>query len=238
MRRLAVTLGLCCGILASCSSTLLAQTERKAVRKGNKEFNKGDFLSSEIAYRVALDVNDKSFKANFNLGDALYKQEKYEEAIATFDALEHSNASSTHKAGVYHNIGNAHFQDEKIEESIEAYKQALRLNPNDMETKYNLAEAQRRLQQQEDEENPDNQDGEGGDSPENNDDQDKQDENKDNNEDNQNQDDQQQDNREQQISPEDAQRMLDAIQNKEKDIQDRVKEEKAKQAKVRVEKNW
>lgn len=217
------------------------QNEKKVVRQGNKEFERGEYLDSEISYRSALEVNPSSFKANFNLGDALYKQEKWEDAIETFDGLANSQISDLSKAGVYHNLGNSYFKEQKFEESVEAYKQALRLNPNDLETKYNLSQAQRFLQQQDNQDNQgdqDNQDGEN--DQDKQDDEQKQDDKQDNPEDNQqdksNDDQQEQD--QQQMSPEDAQRMLDAIQGREKDIQDRLKEEKAKQAKVKVEKNW
>ena len=214
------------------------QNEKKVVRQGNKEFERGEYLDSEISYRSALEVNPSSFKANFNLGDALYKQDKWEDAAVTFDELANSQISDLSKAGVYHNLGNSYFKEQKFEESVEAYKQALRLNPNDLETKYNLSQAQRLLQQQDNQDNQDDQDGDNDQDKQN--DEQKQDDKQDNPEDNQqdkSKDDQQEQNQ-QQISPEDAQRMLDAIQGREKDIQDRLKEEKAKEAKVKVEKNW
>lgn len=222
-----------------------AQSEKKAVRKGNKEFKKEQYLDSEISYRSALEQNKESYKARFNLGDALYKQDKYEEAGSTFEGLTQGDASQKRRADAYYNLGNSFFKNEQLEESIEAYKEALRLNPNDFETKYNLAQALRLIEQQENPENQDqdqNEDGDGeGDdnqqdqqqNPDEN--EDEQDQNQDNSQDDQQQ---QQEEREQQISPEDAQRMLDAIQDKEKEIQERLKEEKAKEAKVKVEKNW
>lgn len=219
------------------------QNEKKAVRQGNKEFGKGEYLDSEISYRSALVDNPSSFKANFNLGDALYKQDKWEDAAKTFDGLANSQISDLEKAGVYHNLGNSYFKEQKFKESIEAYKQALRLNPNDFETKYNLSQAQRLLQQQDNQDNKDNkdnQDNQDNQDGENNQQEDKQnDEQKQNDQQDKPKDDQkQQEQNPQQISPEDAQRMLDAIQGREKDIQDKLKEEKAKQAKVKVEKNW
>ena len=133
-----------------------------------------------------------------------------------------------------------HFKQENFGESVEAYKNALRHNPNDMETKYNLAQAQRMLNEQQQQQDQD-QDGEGEDNKQDDKkDQDKQDDKKDDkNQDQQDKKDQQkQEQQEQQISPEDARRMLEAIQNNEQKIQDRVREEQARQAKVKVEKNW
>ncbi|MDY0252818.1 MAG: tetratricopeptide repeat protein [Tenuifilaceae bacterium] len=213
-----------------------AQSERKAVRKGNKEFKKGEYLDSEIFYRSALEHNPASFKGNFNLGGALYKQDKFEESANLYAdmAKASSSANDNELASVYHNLGNSYFSQEMYEESVEAFKNSLRQNPHDMETKYNLAQAQRMLQLQQQEQDQDqNQD-------ENSDDDQQQDQNQDDQQQDQNQDqqDQNQQEREQQISPEDARRMLEAIQNNEQQVQERVQEEKAKKAKVQVEKNW
>jgi len=227
---------------------VLAQSDKKSVRQGNREFKKGEFIDSEISYRSAIETNPESFKANFNLGDALYRQEKWEEASTQFEGIANASVSDADKASVYHNLGNSHFKMQQFDKSVEAYKQALRLNPNDMETKYNLAQAQRMLQQQQnkddqqDKQQDDNQNGEN-DQQQNNQDKDK---NKDEQQDQDQQDQQQQpENNEQQqqqnqeqISQEDAQRMLQAIQSREKDIQEKVKKEQARQAKVKVEKNW
>jgi tetratricopeptide (TPR) repeat protein len=219
------------------SLTVFAQSEKKSVRQGNREFKKGEYLDSEISYRSALELNPSSIKGNFNLGDALYKQEKYEDAAKIFEDLSSLNINSQEKANIYHNLGNTYFNNQKFAESVEAYKNALRNNPSDIETKYNLAQAQRMLTQQEQQQD---QNGEG-ENDENKNDQDKEQDQKqdDNQEDKDQQDkkDKPQD-QEQQISPEDARRMLEAIQNNEQKVQDRVREEQARQAKVKVEKNW
>ena len=225
-------------MMLSLTMSAFAQTERKAVRQGNREFKKGEFLDSEISYRSALELNPSSVKGNFNLGDALYKQEKYEEATQTFSDLSNVKIDPLNAANVYHNLGNAYFNQQKFEESVAAYKNALRNNPDDMETKYNLAQAQRMLtqqqQQQQDNDQNENQD--------KNDDQKDQKQPKDNqdkpNENQDQKDKQNQQQHEKQITTEDARRMLEAIQNNEKKIQDRVREEQAQKAKVKVEKNW
>ncbi|MFP4556393.1 MAG: tetratricopeptide repeat protein [Bacteroidales bacterium] len=236
-------------------SVTYGQSERKAIRQGNKEFKNGDYLDSEISYRTAIDKNPESFKGSFNLGDALYKQEKYDEAAQIFDDITNLDIDSKKKAKVFHNLGNSLFKQENYAESIEAYKNALRQNPNDVETKHNLAQAQRMLKNQEEQQDSDS-DGDGDDEDDDQNDnqqeQDNEDEGDDNQQEKDNQDegdDNQQDqedpndpknqqDQEQQISPEDARRMLEAIQNNEKEVQERVKEEKAKQAKIKVEKNW
>lgn len=223
-----------------------SQSEKKAIREGNREYKKGEFIDSEISYRSALENNPSSFKGNFNLGDAMYKQEKFEEASKVFEDLSEVNLSPKEKAEVYHNLGNSYFKQEKYPESIEAYKNALRNVPDDLETKYNLAQAQRKLIQQQQNNQGEGESQKNQDKNENQENkQDKQDENKDDNKKQEQQQNQQQQNQEnqqqqnqQQISPEDARRMMEALQNNEKNIQDRVKEQQAKAAKVKVEKNW
>ena len=227
--------------------SVYAQTERKSIRKGNNAFEDNDFVESEVQYRKALEANTHSFKGKFNLADALYKQEKYDESLKTMEEINQAGLSNEQKAMIYHNKGNALFKQQKFQESIDAYKNALKLNPYDAETKYNLSEAQRMLKQQQQQQNNDNKDNK--DNKNNKDNKDNKDQNKDDKKDNQDKNKDQnkdkQDNKEQKqqeqqpkISKQDAERMLQAIQNNEKDIQEKMKQEKAKAAKVRVIKNW
>lgn len=223
------------------TTVVFSQSERKSVRQGNREFKKGEYLDSEISYRSAIELNPSSIKGTFNLGGALYKQDKYEDATQIFDELSSLDIDPMDKAKVFHNLGNSYFKNQKFAESVESYKNALRNNPNDIETKYNLAQAQRMLTQQQQQQQ---QDGEG-ENDQNKKDQQDQDQNKEQQQDNKDKNnqqdqkkDQQKQNQEQQISPEDAKRMLEAIQNNEQKVQDRVREEQARQAKVKVEKNW
>jgi tetratricopeptide (TPR) repeat protein len=174
-------------------------------------------------------------KGNFNLGGALFKQDKLDEAKQSFEDIASSNVDAKIRAKAYHNLGNTYFKQQKLKEAADAYKNALRLNPSDDETKYNLSEVLRMLKQQQ------NQQKEKGDNNDKKDDKndDKQDDKKDNKKDDkQNQDNKEQQQQEQKISPEDARRMLEAIQKNEKDVQQKVLEQQAKQAKVKVDKNW
>lgn len=234
-----------------------AQTEKKSIRKGNNAYEKEDYVESEVQYRKALETNAHSIKGNYNLANSLYKQEKFEDAVTTSSEINMAGLSDLQKAAVYHNKGNAFFKQQKFQESADAYKQALKLNPKDTETKYNMSEALRMLKQQQqqqqqnkDNQNQDNKNDENKDQNQQDQQQNK-DENKDQNDDQkkdnhdqnkqdqqQNQDKQQQQQQPQQISKEDAERMLEAIQNNEKDVQDKMKEQKAKAAKVKVLKNW
>ena len=136
-------------ILVLFSELLFAQKERKHIREGNDLFENDSFEDSEVEYRKALEVTPNSFNASFNLGDALFRQEKYEESTKQFISIAEIAENKEDKAKAYHNLGNSLLSEQKLEESIEAYKNALRNNPNDTATKYNLAWAQDKLKNQE-----------------------------------------------------------------------------------------
>ncbi len=132
---------------------LSAQKERKHIRKGNESFEKEEFGNSEVAYQKALSVKPESFEAAFNLGDALYKQGKYEEAAKQFQSLASPDLDKKDLSKIYHNLGNTYLSENKLKKSIEAYKNALRNNPDDDDTRYNLAYAQKLLEQQQNQQN-------------------------------------------------------------------------------------
>lgn len=241
-------------ILLTISISVLAngQNERKHVRSGNKLFMEAvkdttkidtvKFSNAETEYRKALNKKPNDLQWNFNLADAIYKQQRFEEAAGKFGDLAEKMTTPEEKARALHNMGNSQLLNQKIDESIETYKKALRQNPNDLDTKYNLAYAQ--LLKKKQEEQQQNQD--------QNKDQDKQDQNKDqqdqnkdqqnkDNQDQQNNQDQQQQQQQQQnkISKENAEQLLQVLQNDERKIQDKVKKIQAAQAKrSRTEKEW
>ena len=130
------------------SPGLFGQADKKYIRQGNKEYEEGVFDESEILYRKALEKEDKSYTGEFNLGDALYKQEKFEDATRSFNDLVESESDKDRLSKLYHNLGNSLLNLNKAEDAIEAYKQSLRNNPSDEETRHNLAFAQQLLQQQ------------------------------------------------------------------------------------------
>ena len=134
-----------------------AQQERKFIRGGNDLFNKQDFEKAEVEYRKALDTEVKSYECAFNLGDALYKQKKFDEALQQFQSLAQNEKDKEKLGELYHNIGNTLLAMNKLDESIEAYKQSLRNRPNSQETKYNLefARKQKQDQQNQDQQNQD-----------------------------------------------------------------------------------
>jgi len=220
------------------SSSLYGQEEREYVRKGNRLYKKSEFAGSEGMYRRAME-QDKPFEdARFNLGDALYRQGRFGEAAAEFSrAAATSEGDSLKQSEGFYNLGNSLVKEQKFEESIGAYINSLKLNPDNIQAKYNLAWAQEELKKQQEQQQQQQQD------QEKNQDQ-QQDKNK---EDQQGKNDQQQDKQDQEgqeqqqqqsISREDAKRLLDALAANEKETQEKVQRDKAARAKVRVIKNW
>jgi len=231
-----------CMLLVSVS--LFGQEEREYIRKGNKLYKKSEFAGSEGMYRRAQAQEKQGGDAGFNLGDALYRQGRFGEAAGEFGkSAETTEGDSLKQAEGYYNLGNSLLKEQKFEESIGAYINSLKLNPDNIQAKYNLAWAQDQLKKQEEQQKQQDQDKDQEQQQEENK-ENKNDQQEKNDQDNQNQDDQQdkqpQDQQDQQpsISREDAKRLLDAMAAKEKDTQEKVQRDKAAQAKVRVIKNW
>jgi hypothetical protein len=221
-----------------------AQADKKFIRKGNHEYEKGKFPDSEISYRKALDKNKESADALFNTGDALYKQKKFEESGKEFEENFKMNEDKKKKSASLYNMGNSLLMANKVKESIDAYKGSLKLDPKNMETKYNLAYAQdlllKQQQQQQKDQNKKNQDKNQDKQQQKKDQKDQKDkkDKQDNKDQDQNNKDQQQQQQDQGISKEDAQRVLNALANDEKNVQEKVKLAKAAKEKVRTTKNW
>jgi len=222
------------------NASLSAQEDREYIRKGNKLYKKSEFAGSEGMYRRAQTYEEQGGDAGFNLGGALYRQGRFSEAAAEYDKSAGASAGDSIKqAEGFYNLGNSLVKEQKFEESIGAYINSLKLNPDNIQAKYNLAWAQDQLKkQQEDQQKQQDQD---------KNQQQQQDENKDDQQDKndqeqqQNQDDQQdkkQQDQQPSISREDAKRLLDAMAAREKETQEKVQRDKAAQAKVRVIKNW
>jgi Ca-activated chloride channel homolog len=229
-------------ILMIFSASMSAQADKKLIRKGNREYDKNKFSESEISYRKAIDNNKQSPDAVFNVGDALYKQNKFEEAGKQFVENVNENYDKVKKSAGLYNLGNSLLKANKIEESIDAYKNSLRLRPDNREAKYNLSYAQdllRRQQEQQKKQQQDKQDNKKDNKKEDQkkDQKDQNDKNKDQKEDqNKNQDQKQP--QKQEISKDDAQRLLNSLANDEKNVQEKVKLAKASKAKIRTLKNW
>lgn len=238
-----------CGLLLILTTSVRAQSERSLVRDGNKSYEAKKYDQAEIQYRKSLENKKGSLPAQYNLGNALYRQDKLDEARGQFEqAGSRPDASPEERARAFHNLGNSLLKQEKYQESIEAYKKSLRINPGDNDTRYNLAYAQARLQQQQ-QQNKDNKDNKQQD--------DKKDQNKEqqkNQEQDKNKEQQQQQQQDQEqnqakqdqqetgkqksdrISKEDAEKILQALNNDEKKTQKKLNKKEA--VRVRIEKQW
>lgn len=224
------------------SATAFGQSVKKYVREGNRNFEEKEYEESEVSYRKAINKEADLFDANFNLGDALYKQEKFDEAATKFDRLTNRVEGNKELAKAYHNLGNSLLKSQKIEQSIAAYKSSLRNYPGDQETKYNLSYAKDLLkEQQQKKDQKQNKDQENNKDKQEQDKENQDQQEKDQQEQNKNEqqkDKQKQQKQPQKISKEDANRLLNALANDEKKIQEKVKKAKAKMQKVKTEKDW
>ena len=216
--------------------TSFAQNKKSFLRDGNELYTDSSYNDAEMQYRKSLEKDQDYFNASFNLADAVYKQERYEESSALFDALIDNAPTENDLAKVYHNLGNSLTQEQKLEEAIEAYKNALRINPNDAETRHNLALSKKQKQEQEQqeekkEENKEekkDQEKDKEDKQEQNKEQEKEDEEKEN----------QPEEKKEEMSKEDAEKMLEAIQQEEKELQEELQKKKVKGKRVKVLKDW
>ena len=208
-----------------------AQKEvRKELRKGNKEYKQEKYTEAEINYRKALEANARSTDAAFNLGNSLFKQAKMPEALEQYQAALSSETEKGKLASSWHNIGNIFMAGKEYAKSIDAYKQSLRNNPADDETRYNLALAQKLLEDQENEDQ---------DQDQNQDQQQDQEQQQQEQDQDQNQDQQQEQQDPNQMSKESAEQILDAMIQNERDTQEKVKEQQMRQQKQRkTDKNW
>lgn len=124
--------------------------ERSLVRKGNRQYNKGNYEQSAGRYEQALQAAPGQFEAIYNLGNALYKAERFDRAEQTMQqAAADSLRADTERAEAFYNLGNAQFKQQKYKEALESYKQSLRLNPSDQEAKYNYAYTKRLIDEDE-----------------------------------------------------------------------------------------
>lgn len=211
------------------------KTDRDYLRSGNKLYKDSLFVKAEVDYRKALEVNPKSSAAMYNLGNALLMQQKAQEAMEQYQAASRLEKDKAKLAQIYHNMGVILQSSKKLPECIEAYKESLRNNPHDNETRYNLALAQKQLKDQQQNQNQDKQQEQKQDQK-----QDEQQQNKD--QQNQDKKDQQQNNQQQQqnqneMSKENAEQLLNAAMQDEKNVQDKVKKQIQIQGK-KLDKDW
>ena len=221
-------------------ATTYGQSKKKLIKEGNKLYNDSSFNLAEMKYRKSLEKDQDYFNAAFNLADAVYKQERYQEATSFFEALKDNAKNNEELSQINHNLGNSLFKENKIDQAIDAYKNSLRQNPNDEETRYNLAYAQKiKQQQQQQQQQQQNKDQDQDQDKENeekdqNQDQEKKNDNKEQKENDQ----KNQEEKKDEMSKEDANKMLEALQQKEKELQEKLQKKKTKGQKIKILKDW
>lgn len=238
-------------VLSFAAVQAYAQTDKKDVRRGNRDFRKEEYREAEIDYRKALVKDSLSVAANYNLANTLYRQGDYAQALQTLSKNKEAAALDPSSADYFFNLGDAAIQQKDWQTAVDAFAQSLIRNPDDMDAKENFIYAKKMLQNQQnqqnqDQQNQDNQDQNQNQDQQNQDNQDQNQDDQDKNQDQQNQDQNQDDQKEQprqgqqpKITPQAAQQMLQAIQAKEKETQDKVNKQKAEALKSRQkEKNW
>ena len=265
---------LLCAVLFSLNSFAQPQQtkEQKKELKAAQNFlseaqqslQKEEFPSAEADYRKAISLNPKSEIAKYNLGTAYYGKDKNAEAMLRFKQAATTATEKSEKHKAFHNLGNTYMNEKKYTEAVDAYKNALRNNPNDDETRYNLALAKDMLEKnppppqdnedkdkkdekkEQDKKDDQNKEGDKGDEKK---DQDKGDEKEDKKEGDKDQGkpDQPKDEGDKpqqqqpvpgQLSPQQVKSLLEAMNNEEKKTQDKINAEKQKGAKVRTDKDW
>jgi tetratricopeptide (TPR) repeat protein len=224
-------------LLLLASASMNAQkAERDFIRKGNRSFKDSVFVNAEVNYRKALEVNPKSTVAMINLANTLAQQNKLKEAMEQYVGATKVEKNKLNLGQIYHNMGVIFHSQKEYAKAVEAYKQSLRNNPKDNETRYNLALAQKMLKDQQ--QNQQNQDQNKEDKQKQ---QQKQDQQKDQNKQDQQQKDKQQppqsDKKKDEMSKENAEQLLNSVMQDEKDVQDKVKKQQVIQG-GRLEKDW
>ena len=239
-----------CLMALSVAGVYAQRSDRSYVRKGNRLFEDSLFIKAEESYLKAVDMNPELYEGNYNLGNAYTAQQKPNEAVSqyrlTANALEArkkelmDNPASSAKelerckkelAQTYHNTGVVYHMCEQYDKAVNFYKEALRNNPQDDETRYNLILAQRMLKDQQ--QNQQQQENQQEEQQEQNQDQQQQQQEE------QQQQEQQQQEQQQDMSQENAEQILEAAMQDEKEVQERVQEQLMKvNPKKPLEKDW
>ncbi len=233
-------------ILLLLAGNTYASDVRQWIREGNKFFEEGRYAEAEAKYRQSLDEEGDNFKALFNLGNALYMQGRLDEAQEVFDALSYGAPSDEGRASALHNLGNAYLGAGQIPKSIEAYKRALRLMPDEEDTRYNLAYALKLLDEMPPEGEPQQDDADDRDEGDESQDPGAQEKEGDDEKDDGPHDDKRPPAAEEDISPEridqltqeDAERILEALKQQEQKIQEEINRENRTRERVRTEREW
>jgi tetratricopeptide (TPR) repeat protein len=229
------------------SFAIFAQEKDFHLPKANSEFADKKYAEAEAEYRISLSNNPKKSISAYNLGNAIYKQNNNSEALFSYENAIKNATARPQKHSAFHNSGNIYMKEKNYSAAVEAYKNALRNNPNDEETRYNFALAKKMLKN-----NPPKKDDKKDKKDKKKDEKkDKKDEKKDDKKKDDKKDGDQKDKNEQKnnqegqpkpkpggIQKERVQNLLDAVNNEEKKIQDKVNANKVKGKPIQTEKDW
>lgn len=207
-----------------------AQNDRNSIRQGNRQFRGGKYADSEVSYRKAMEKNPRNPQAAYNLGNALFAQKKDSAAVVAYQSGVQLETSAIRKAMGYHNMGVVCQSHKMYSEAIEAYKNALRLNPKDDEARYNLELCKKQQKKQQDKKNQDKQDQKK--------DQNGKDEKKEKDKKDQKQDKQKEKQDKQKMSKDNAEQLLNAAIQQEKNTQKRMKDKMQQPRSRKLDKNW
>ncbi len=219
------------------------QVDKRDVRRGNRDYRKENYKEAEIEYRKAIVKDSLSIAANYNLAADLYRQNNPQEAQKVLDRIKEGAEVSENAADYFYNLGDVAIANQDWQTAVTAFEESLLRNPGDLDAKENYIYAKKKLEQQQNQQNDqnqDNQDNQDQNQDQNDDQNDQNDDKQDQNQDqNQNKDQQQDQGQQPKITPQAAQQMLQAIQAKEKETQEKVNKEKAQALKSRQkERNW
>ena len=223
-----------------------AQPDKRDVRRGNRDYKKENWKEAEIEYRKGIVKDSLSVAANYNLAADLYRQNNPQEAQKVLDRIKEVAPATENAADYYYNLGDVAIANQDWQTAVTAFEESLLRNPGDVNAKENYIYAKKKLQQQQNQQNQQqndqNQDNQDQNHDRNDQNKDNQDQNKDQQDQNQDQNKNQQDGQQEQqpkITPQAAQQMLQAIQAKEKETQEKVKKEKAAALQSRQkDRNW
>jgi Ca-activated chloride channel homolog len=219
--------------------TATGQSVRSLINSGNDYYEKQQYTDAEVNYRKALEKDASLLPGRYNLGGALHKEGKYQEAVSEYETLLRPTTGKETQADIHYNIGNSYMKEQQYQQAVNSYIESLKLNPSDADAKYNLSYALEKLrqQQQQQKQNKDK-------DKEKNKDQDKKDQKNQQNQQQKPQDQknqQQQQNQEQQrqekqMSKADAERILQVLRNNEKEVQKKLRARTA--VRPKSEKDW
>ena len=231
-------IGLVLMMFAAIFSASAQKAERDYIRKGNRAFKDSVFVDAEVNYRKALEVNPKSSISMYNLGNTLVRQNKVQEAMEQYSAAAKIEKDKSKLAYIFHNIGDIFQTQKDYAKAVEAYKESLRNNPKDDETRYNLALAQKLLKDQEQNQQNQDQNQDQNKEQEKKEQEKKDQENKQDQQNNQQQQPPQSQKQNEQMSKENAEQLLKSVMQDEKDVQDKVKKQQQVIQGGRLEQDW